>query len=158
MSKKKSWIEKLHDSKDLPKIVNLEGKQAEKWGEGKMVVPAPIEVYEIMKLPQKGKLLTVGRIRELLAEKHGVEIACPLTTGIFTWIAANASEEMKAKGKEYKKKDLIPWWRTLKAKGELNPKYPGGIEKQMELLEAEGFKIVPKGKKFVVADYEKYLV
>ncbi len=153
MSKKKTWLEKLHDSKDLPKIVELEGKLAKKFGEGTMVVPAPIEVDEIMRKVRKGKLLTINRIREILAEKHGTTTACPITSGIFAWIAAHAAEEAKEQGK----KRITPWWRTLKGKGELNPKYPGGIEKQMELLEAEGFKIMPKGKKFVVADYEKYL-
>jgi alkylated DNA nucleotide flippase Atl1 len=45
------------------------------------------------------------------------------------------------------KKNITPFWRTLKGEGELNPKYPGGIEKQIELLEVEGHTIIPKGKK-----------
>ena len=151
---KKTWREKLHDSKDLPKIVELEGKMREKFGKGTMVIPAPLEVDEIMRKVKKGKLITINGIREALAKKHGTTTACPITTGIFAWIAAHAAEDERAEGK----KRITPWWRTLKGKGELNPKYPGGIEKQMELLEAEGFRVIPKGKKkFVVADYEKYL-
>ncbi len=154
MSKKKTWTEKLNDSKDLPKIVKLEGKMAKKFGKGTMVIPSPKEVDEIMRKAKKGQLLTINVIREILAQKHGTTTACPITTGIFAWIAAHAAEEQKSQGK----KRITPWWRTLKGKGKLNPKYPGGIEKQIELLENEGFTIYPKGKKFVVADFEKYLV
>ena len=155
MSKRKTWKEKLHDSKDLPKVVKLTGKQAEKWGEGTMAIPSPLEVDEIMKKVPKGKLITINIIRQKIAEKHGVTIGCPITTGIFAWIAAHAAEEEKAEGK----KRITPWWRTLKEGGVLNPKYPGGVQKQMELLEAEGHTVVPKGKKnFKVLDYEKRLV
>ena len=143
MSKRKTWKEKLHDSKDLPKVVKLTGKQAEKWGEGTMAIPSPLEVDEIMKKVPKGKLITINIIRQKIAEKHCATIGCPITTGIFAWIAAHAAEETKAEGK----KRITPWWRTLKEGGVLNPKDPGGIQKQMELLEAEGHTIVPKGKK-----------
>ncbi len=155
MARKKTWVEKLNDSKDLPKIISLEGKQAEKWGEGTMVIPAPIEVFEIMKMPVKGELLTINVIRNMLALKHQTTTACPLTTGIFAWISANASEEMKEKGET---ENLIPWWRTLKGKGELNPKFPGGIEKQIQLLNDEGIEIIRKGKKFYVNNFERYLL
>lgn len=45
----------------------------------------------------------------------------------------------------------------MKSGGELNPKYPGGVERARKLLEAEGHHVVAKGKKFIVADYEKLL-
>ena len=97
-------------------------------------------------------LITINGIRKQLAAKYHTDIACPLTTGIFSWISAHAAEEEKAGGK----KRITPWWRTLKSGGELNPKYPGGFQSQMELLEAEGHKIVPKGKKsFRVLGFEK---
>lgn len=53
---------------------------------------------------------------------------------------------------------MTPYWRTLKANGELNPRYPGGIEALMGRLEAEGHVVVQKGKRFLVEDYEKKLV
>jgi alkylated DNA nucleotide flippase Atl1 len=154
MSKKKTWNEKLRDSKDLPKVVELTGKQAAKWGEGTMAIPAPIEVDELMRKVRKGKLTTINLLRKQIAAKHGATVGCPITTGIFAWIAAHAAEESRAEGK----KRVTPWWRTLKEGGVLNPKYPGGVERQMELLEAEGHVIVPKGKKnFKVLDFEKKL-
>ena len=59
--------------------------------------------------------------------------------------AANATEEAAKEGKSLN----IPYWRTLKADGFLNEKYPGGAEAHKRLLEREGFKIIQKGRKFV---------
>ena len=50
---KKSWADKLQPSNDLPKIVPA----PEIWGGGKMYIPAPIEVNEVMGMVPKGKLL-----------------------------------------------------------------------------------------------------
>jgi len=118
------------------------------------VIPAPIEVDKIMKKVPKGKLITINEIRQILAKKHGATIGCPLTTGIFARIAAEAAVEEAAEGR----KEITPYWRTLKSGGELNPKYPGGIEAQRRYLEQEGHKVIQKGKKYIVEDYEKYLI
>ena len=57
--------------------------------------------------------------------------------------------------------DKTPYWRILKAKGELNPKYPGGVMAQKEMLEKEGHTVVQRGRtniRYYVKDYEKVLV
>lgn len=151
-----SWQKKLADSKDLPKVVTITAKMSKRWGkEGDTcVIPAPKEVDEIMIKVPRGKLITINQIREKLAKKHGATIGCPITTGIFASIAARASEERMAEGK----KDITPYWRTLKEGGVINEKYPGGIDGQKKLLEKEGHKVIQKGKKAVVFDFEKYLV
>lgn len=148
------WIGKLHKSHGLPKIVKMTGKKVKKWGPGTMTVPAPIEVNELMKKVPKGKLVTVSEIREALAKKHKTTLTCPLTTGIFAWISAYASEQEKLNGK----KDCTPYWRTLKKGGMINEKYPGGVEAQKKLLESEGHKVKTIGKKYLVETYEKVLV
>ncbi len=114
-----------------------------------MVIPAPREVDAVMRTVRKGKVITIDEIRARLAEKHGTSIACPMTTGIFAWIAAHAADEAEAEGKTR----ITPYWRTLKAKGELNLKYPGGIENLRRRLTAEGHTIVQKGKRFCVVGY-----
>jgi alkylated DNA nucleotide flippase Atl1 len=154
MVKKRSWCEKLQDNKGLPKVVKITGKMSKRWGTGTVVIPAPLEVDEIMRNVPKGKVTTINEIREALAKKHKATIGCPITTGIFAWIAANAAEEQKQQGR----KDTTPYWRTLKTGGVLNEKYPGGAEGQKRLLEAEGHKIIQKGKNYIVADYEKSLM
>ena len=138
MKARKSWREKLADSKDLPKT---------------LLIPAPREVDEVMRQVPRGKLATINELRAALARKHGTDLACPLTTGIFAWIAANAAEEAAGEGHA----DITPYWRTLKTGGQLNAKYPGGVAGQKQRLEAEGHKVVRKGKATVVAEYEKAL-
>ncbi|MGD0090388.1 MAG: MGMT family protein [Planctomycetota bacterium] len=135
---RKSWREKLAQSKGLPKT---------------LVIPAPKEVDEFMRQVPPGKLTTINEIRSALARKHGTDMACPMTTGIFAWIAAHAAVEAAAAGEQH----TTPYWRTLKTGGELNPKYPGGLAGQKKLLEAEGHRIEKKGKAQVVAEYEKAL-
>jgi len=153
MAKRKSWSEKLKDNKGLPKVERITDKMSKRWGTGTVVIPAPLEVDEIMRRVPEGKLVTINEIRAVLAKKHNATIGCPITTGIFAWIAANAAEERKQKGE----KNITPYWRTLKTGGVLNPKYPGGVEGQKRLLEKEGHEIVQKGKEYVVVDYEKSL-
>ena len=152
----KSWQEKLADSKDLPKVVEITGKMSKRWGTGSLVIPAPREVDEIMRRVPRGKLITINQIRAIVAQKHGATIGCPLTTGIFANIAAHAAEEAADEGK----KDITPYWRTLKVSGQLNEKYPGGVEAQAAHLKEEGHTIEPgKGKKPPkVKDFEKALV
>jgi len=62
MSKKrKSWHEKLHDSKGLPKVIEISGKMSKRWGSGTVVIPAPAEVDELMKRVPKGKIITINQ-------------------------------------------------------------------------------------------------
>lgn len=98
MPKQRSWCEKLNDSKDLPRVERITEKMSKRWGTGTVVIPAPLEVNEMMRKVPKGKVTTVNEIRAALAKKHEATIGCPITTGIFAWVAANASEEEKSKG------------------------------------------------------------
>jgi len=132
----------------------LNEKQAKRWGKGTLAIPAPKEVDEIMKRVPKGKLITINMIREKIAKNHNATMGCPICTGIFSCIAARAAEEERAEGK----KTITPYWRTLKSGGELNEKYPGGINAVKKHLKAERHRVMPKGKKFVVQDYGKSLV
>src|SRR5581483_3050276 len=106
-----------------------------------------------MKRVPRGKLITINEIRDLVAKKHGATVGCPITTGIFAWIAAHAAEVAAAAGEA----NMTPYWRTLKSGGELNPKYPGGVAGLKKRLEAEGHRILAKGKRFLVADYQDHL-
>ena len=117
-----------------------------------MLIAPPLEYNEIMSKIPKGKVITITEIREFLAKKHNAEFTCPLTAGIFLSLAAQASEE--------REDNKIAFWRTLKKDGELNPKYPGGVEYQKEMLEMEGHSFITKGRKnirYFVEDYEDKL-
>jgi len=153
MKPRKSWREKLADSKGLPRVGKVTGKMSKRWGEGMMVVPAPFEVDALMKQVPRGLLVTVNELRSALAKKHKANFACPMTTGIFSWIAAHAAAEGEAEGS----KGITPFWRTLKSGGEVNPKFPGGIDEITKRLRAEGHRVISKGKKTIVMDHEKKL-
>jgi hypothetical protein len=153
-NRKKSWREKLADSKGFPKIAAIDCTKTKRWGTGTFVIPAPVEVDAAMRQIRRGQLTTMDAIRAALARKHGTTIACPLTTGIFTWIAAHAAAESEAAGA----RRITPYWRTLKSDGEINPKYPGGIADLRKRLASEGHRVIQRGKRFFVADFEACVV
>jgi alkylated DNA nucleotide flippase Atl1 len=135
-------------------VEEIKGGMSRKWGTGTVVIPAPVEVDQLMRKVSRGKLTTINEIRQALAVKHNATIGCPMTTGIFAWVAANAAEEQRQLGKT----DITPYWRTLKVNGLINEKYPGGMEAQTVLLEQEGHVVVRKGKNCFVKDYEKSVI
>ncbi len=151
MKTKKSWREKLADDKGLPKVGPVTGKMSPRWGSGLMVIPAPREVDALMKQVPKGRLVTINELRGALAKKHKADFACPITTGIFSWIAAHAAAEAETGGA----KRITPYWRTLKTRGEVNPKYPGGAAALAKRLRREGHQLVTKGKRTLVLDFEQ---
>ena len=145
---------KLNDEKDFPKIRTIPKKLHKSWGVGKFVMPSPLEVNSLMKKVSKGKLTTINQLREILAKKYKTTTACPIVTGIFAWIVAYAAEEELIEGK----KRVTPYWRTLKTNGIINEKYPGGIVAQKKVLKHEGHIILPKGKNYIVENYQNKLL
>lgn len=150
---KKDFNAMLHDSKDMPKFqTTTDPKSIAKYGGDRMYFAPPMDYDNVMKKVPYGKVITVGGIRDYFAKANGADFTEPITAGIFVSIAAWASFQRSG--------DKTPYWRTLKANGELNEKYPGGMEAQKEKLEEEGHTIVQKGRKnirYYVKDYESVL-
>lgn len=152
--KNKDFNAMLRDNKDMPKFVKITDKSSiKKYGGNNMYFAPPIFYDELMKKVPYGKLTTIKDIREYFAKKNNADFTDPMTAGIFISIVAWAS---------YQRKDNeTPYWRTLKNAGELNPKYPGGIELQKKMLESEGHVILKKGRtniRYYVKDFEKSLI
>ena len=143
----------LHRDTGMPKIqIVTDEKTIEKYGGTRMYFAPPADYDAVMRTIPRGKLTTVGELRAFFAWKNGADFTDPITAGIFVSIAAWASEQ-RADNK-------TPYWRTLKAGGELNPKFPGGVEAQRARLEAEGHIILQRGRtniKYYVQGYEKAL-
>lgn len=154
MKMRTSSREKLK-KKQEPKIVDIPSKMVKRFGTGKMLIPKPLDVDALIRKVKRGKLVTQGQIRERLAKDFGVNVTCPITTGIFVRIAAEAAEEDLRDGKKL----VTPYWRVIKKGGSLNPKFPGGIKAQAARLKEEGHIILAsKGKKPPqVKDFEKHL-
>ena len=150
---RKDFNAMLNDSKDMPKFQTItDAESIKKYGGDKMYFAPPIEYDNIMKLVPYGKVTTVGNIREYFAKLSGADFTEPITAGIFTSIVAWASYQ--------RNENETPYWRTLKANGELNPKYPGGVEEQRKRLELEGHTVIQKGRKnikYYVQNYEEML-
>ena len=137
----------------MPKFqIITDEKSIKRYGGDRMYFAPPIEYDRVMRLVPYGKLLTIGSIRDYFARQSGADFTEPITAGIFVSIAAWASHQ--------RPDDKTPWWRTLKADGELNPKYPGGVEEQKKRLEQEGHTIIQKGRtniRYYVRNYESSL-
>lgn len=150
---KKDFNAMLHDNKDMPKVqIVTDEKTIAKYGGERMYFAPPLAYDAMMKRVPLGKLTTVGELRAYFARHNDADFTEPITAGIFVSIAAWASAQ--------REEDETPYWRTLKAKGELNPKYPGGVAAQQEKLEAEGHTIIVRGRKnlrYYVQDYEAAL-
>lgn len=147
---KKDFNAMLHDNKDMPKFqIITDEASIKKYGGNRMYFAPPIAYDMVMKQVPFGKVITVGEIREYFAKQSGADFTEPITAGIFVSIAAWASYQ--------RNEDETPYWRTLKANGELNEKYPGGVSAQKERLEAEGHTIIQKGRtniRYYVKDYK----
>ena len=151
MKSKTSWREKL-EKPQQPKLVPVPPKMS-RFGKGTMLIPTPMLVDELVRRVPKGKLVTVGELRRKLAADFAAAVTCPLTTGIFVRIAAEAAEEDRAKGR----RRITPYWRVVKDDGSLNPKFPGGEKLQTKCLRSEGLSIVRKGQRSLVKDFEQRL-
>lgn len=143
----------LRDSRGMPRIQTVtDPGTVERYGGNRMLLAPPLDYDKIMRTVPCGKVVTVGVIRSHLAKEHGADFTDPMTAGMFVSIVAWASSQ--------RAEDGAPYWRTLKANGELNPRYPGGCEEQKARLEAEGHTVVQKGRKnirYFVQDYENAL-
>lgn len=150
---KKDFNAMLQDNRDMPKMQRVtDPKTIQRYGGDRMFFAPPLVYDEIMKRVPEGKILTVTEIRDYLAKKNGADFTEPMTAGIFISIAAWADEQRST--------NPTPYWRTLKTNGELNPKYPGGIDAQKAKLENEGHTIIQRGRKnlrYYVENYEDVL-
>jgi alkylated DNA nucleotide flippase Atl1 len=147
---RKTWEDKLNDAKDLPKVVRLKGKALRKYKVNTMAIPSPQEVFSLIRRVPQGKIATTTALQSAIAREHAAEMGCPVTTGIFVWISAHASEELEAK----KAGSGAPYWRIIKSDGSLNPKFPGGVARQARCLAQEGIATEKRGMKTYVANLE----
>ena len=153
MKSKSSWREKL-EKPQAPKLVKVPPKMS-RFGKGMMLIPTPKLVDDLIRKVPKGKLVTVSEVRRKLAADFAADVTCPLTTGIFIRIAAEAAEEDRTHGR----RRITAYWRVIKDDGSINPKFPGGVAQTTRYLRAEGFTVSPNGKRPpIVKDFERRLV
>ena len=147
--RRKTWREKMEAVKE-PKIVD------DPKGRGKMLVPTPRLVEALIRKVPRGRVITTDQLRERLARDFGADLTCPLATGWFIRIVAEAAEEeLREEGKTIE--EVAPYWRVVRPGGRLIDKFPGGAERQAERLRMEGVAVGVRRGRYVVEDLEKYL-
>ncbi|MBU0640156.1 MAG: hypothetical protein KKB50_14920 [Planctomycetes bacterium] len=157
LPKGKTWQQKLREQHaNHGKVVPIPTGMRKRYGEGTMLIPGPLDVDALMRRPRKGKLITVSQIRAALAAQAQADHACPLTTGMFIRLAAEAAAEAQRAGKQR----VTPYWRTIRDDGSVHEKLPGGGRALATRLRQEGFSIqAGRGKKPPrIKDFEQYLV
>lgn len=153
MARKKSAIEHMESGR-TPHIVTMIPPGAPGYREangGAMVISSPAEVDAVVRLIRKGEVATLDEVRKFIAARHGVAVACPVSTAIFANMGARAAEERRASGAA--RAALTPWWRVLRKGGFLNPKLPGGVERQAMLLATDGVSTTVLRRQLAVLDY-----
>lgn len=151
----KSWKLKMEKPSE-PEIVKLPPNMPAAWGKGTMVIVTPKIIDALVNTVSHGKLITIGAMRKKFAHDYETDTTCPLTTGIFLRIVAEAAEENRREDKN----NITPYWRVVRDTGEMIDKFPGGIEAHAEKLKDEDLAILVtgrKGNKLVVADLEEHL-
>lgn len=142
-AKKKTWLQKLEEDKP-PQIIELTGEGAEKWGGESMVITSPKIIANFIKEIPKGQLANMKFIRSCQAARFNTQIACPLTSGIFLRIIAEAVEEQKLLGNNLK----IPYWRVIKDDGSLNLKFQAHHIYKQNILKVKDLKFSKKEKTY----------
>jgi len=133
--KPKTWAEKL--SIDRKPVVEKVDKDFAGVKAGQMMlIPTPKIVDAYIRHIPKGRQVDVNTIRKDLASEYHAEITCPLTTGIFLRIAAEAAYDEFEKGKSIDK--ITPFWRVIDEKSNTAKKLSFGTKFLKEQRKKEG--------------------
>jgi hypothetical protein len=133
--KRKSWQEKLHiDKKAVVKKNDFDF--ADIPAGSKMLIATPLILDNYIKQIPWGHFTPIKQIRKDLAAQYKAAYTCPVTTGIFLRIVAEAAYEEYEKGKSIKK--ITPFWRALSAKSPSAKKLSFGIRFLKEMQMKEG--------------------
>jgi hypothetical protein len=111
--RRKTWQEKLNDGRQ-PQVEISDKEFAGVRAGQKMLIPTPKLIDGYIRQIPYGKTVAPATLRNDLALEHGAEVTCPLTTGIFLRIVAEAAYEEYQNGKPLEK--VTPFWRVLDEK------------------------------------------
>jgi hypothetical protein len=124
-SKRKTWVEKRNSSRQ-PEVEVLEKAFADIEVGEKMLIPTPQIVDAYIRNIPKGTATSMAQMRKDLAAEYHAHKTCPLTSGIFLRIVAEAAHEELAQGKPISK--ITPYWRIIDEKSNAAKKLSAGVE------------------------------
>jgi len=101
-----------------------------------MLISTPAEIDRRVRRLRRGTALTVPEFRARLAKNAGADFACPLTTGIFLRIVAEAALERAAQGEDTE--SITPFWRAIDPESALASKLSCGAAYVKRMRRSEG--------------------
>ena len=104
---------------------------------GRLLLPTPLLVGEAVAAVPSGHVITIGQLRQSLAERFHADRTCPLMTGIFATILAGAVADDLGQ----RRKPRWPIWRLVRDDGTLHPKWPLDALYRATMLREEGVRI-----------------
>lgn len=134
MAARKTWNEKLHAPKE-PQVKRLDKAFADMPEGCMMLIATPAIIDEYIRQIPKGKAVDMLTLRNDLARTFHAEKTCPLTTGIFLRIVAEAAYEQHLQGTALSR--ITPFWRVISEKTPLAKKLSVGAEVVKELRRKE---------------------
>lgn len=133
------------DSAAQPHVKTLTDAKGSNYPPGRMLIASPLAVQDELATVPAGRVITAPQLRARLARRFGADYTCPITTGIFLRIVAEAALEEARAGE-------VPVWRVVSENGALLDKLPGGPERQAARLTAEGVAVVRRRSRWFVDD------
>ena len=122
--KGKTWTDKVNDTTKTPVVKKLEKDFADMPAGAKMLIATPKIIDDYVRHIPKGKSGSLATMRKDLAVEYGADYTCPVTSGIFLRIVAEAAHEQIEKGTPLSK--VTPFWRVVDEKSSLNKKLSFG--------------------------------
>lgn len=138
------------DTAAPPAVQHLSSPKGAAFPAGDMLIASPLEIAGAVEAVPEGCVVTLDALRAHLARKFHADYTCPLTTGIFLRIAAEASEEEGPSGRN------TPYWRVVRSNGRMIDRFPGGESVQAKRLSREGVRCEAAGKGHRVTELGRY--
>lgn len=132
---KKTWIEKFNVDRK-PEVKKLDKAFADIPENAMMLIASPAIIAGYLKQVPEGKSVDIKTLRKDLALEHGAEYTCPVTTGIFLRITAEAAFEELQAGR--KKEEITPFWRAIKPNTPAAKKLSFGEDFLIDMRKLEG--------------------
>jgi hypothetical protein len=150
---KKTWAQKLDNGRaafvgtlDKPMCGNPAGTR--------ILVATPRIVKAYIEQIPPGQEIPVERLRADLAAQYDADASCPIATGIFLRIVAEAALEEHSAGKPVDQ--ITPFWRVVDENSPTAKKLEGGPAFIHRMRDREGIAPHPTGKRKPVAKLERY--
>ena len=131
---RKPWLEKLNE-KNEPKIKRIEIDFADIPAGSTMFISTPKLIDPYIKEIGVGKRVDIKTLRKDLALEHKADYTCPVTTGIFLRIVAEANYEKLQQGKSLE--EITPFWRAIEPNSTFAKKLTFGQEFLLQQVDKE---------------------